>query len=110
MRKIVLAAAVATSALALAACGETAESVAESGEAMADGAVNATAEGVDAVEGAVEEGAELDPSVAPNIGARRRPTAQLVDRRLHHALVVLPLQGEDFEGHAELVADRPRVP
>ncbi len=66
MRKFVLAAAIATSALGLAACSETAEQTGETTDAMAsdaDAAVNATAETVDeaatdtevAVEGAADE-------------------------------------------------------
>ena len=58
MRKIVLAAAIATSALGLAACGETAEQAGETVDAMAaDAEANAEAAG-DAVEGAAERGRE----------------------------------------------------
>lgn len=58
MRKIVLAAAIATSALGLAACGETADSVSETGDAMAADAESiaedATAAGEEAVDAAGE--------------------------------------------------------
>ena len=70
MRKIVLAAAVAASALGLAACSETADSAAETADAMAadaeantdamveatDEAADATAEAVDGAEEAAEMG------------------------------------------------------
>ena len=56
MRKFVLAAAIATSALGLAACGETAESVEGTDEAMAADA-EAISEDATAVEEAAEEAA-----------------------------------------------------
>lgn len=49
MRKIILAAAVATSALGLAACGETAEKAGEMGDAMAADATSVVEEGTEAV-------------------------------------------------------------
>lgn len=54
MRKIVLAAAVATSALGLAACGETADAVADTGEAIAADAGSVVEAGTDAVGDAAE--------------------------------------------------------
>ena len=75
MRKIVLAAAIATSALGLAACSETADTAGETADAMAadaeanadamadaageaaDATAEAATEAADAVEGAVEEAA-----------------------------------------------------
>lgn len=61
MRKIVLAAAIATSALGLAACGETAEQAGDLDEAMAADA-EANAEAVEAA--ADEAAAEVDAAAA----------------------------------------------
>ena len=69
MRKIVFAAAVATSALGLAACGETADAVGDvaesveadveaNAEAVAEGAEGAMEEVAEGAEGAMEEGME----------------------------------------------------
>ncbi|MGQ7830014.1 hypothetical protein [Altererythrobacter sp. Z27] len=71
MRKIVLAAAVAVSALGLAACSETAEEAGETADAMAadaeanaDAAVEATEEAVDATAEAAAEATDTAEAAA----------------------------------------------
>lgn len=87
MRKIILAAAIATSALGLAACGETATETGETVDAMAaDAEVNADAavEGAEAavdataeeVADATAEGAEAAADAAAAVAAEAEAAAE----------------------------------
>lgn len=79
MRKIVLAAAIATSALGLAACGETADSVSETGDAMAADAESIADEATAAGEEVADAAGEAADATAEAAGDAADATAEAAD-------------------------------